>query len=307
MDRKRAAGERQEKEVAFQLRRGLDAKRYTVFHDLRLEHDGETAQIDHLVLHKYGFVIIESKSIAGEVKVNDHGEWSRSYNGAWSGMPSPIKQAELQQYILKNFLEKHKKQLLGKLIGLQKAFGGRAYDILAAISSSAIFHRDSAPAAISDMVVKTEFLPDRIHDITRKYGTALLSLDAQPAFSKLELETVAAFLRGVEGGSPNAPGIDPLPDPVPPAPSDSQQRPCNVEPTTVGALLSCRKCGATTGLKGAYGKFGYYISCAACNTNTSMKGPCTSCGSPKTRVSKKGNDYTRSCEGCGGSLLLGTY
>lgn len=41
-----------------------------VINELKLEHQGERCQIDHLVLHPHGFVLIESKSISGEVKVN---------------------------------------------------------------------------------------------------------------------------------------------------------------------------------------------------------------------------------------------
>ncbi len=35
-----------------------------------------------------GFVLIESKSIKGEVKVNDLGEWTRSLSNKWSGSRS---------------------------------------------------------------------------------------------------------------------------------------------------------------------------------------------------------------------------
>lgn len=51
---------------------------------------GEYAQIDHLVVHPFRLVNIESKSIHGEVKVNGHGEWSRSYRGQWYGMPTGV-------------------------------------------------------------------------------------------------------------------------------------------------------------------------------------------------------------------------
>lgn len=93
-----AAGEQQEKDVAFYLRRAFkDDENILVLNDYRFTFNDEIAQIDHLVVHRAGFIIIESKSIYGEVKVNGHGEWSRSYKGNWSGMPSPIIQAELQK------------------------------------------------------------------------------------------------------------------------------------------------------------------------------------------------------------------
>ena len=95
------AGEKQEQDVAFFLRRAYkDDPKVYVFNDLRFEYNDEVAQIDHLILYPYGFVLIESKSITGEVKVNKEQEWTRSYNKQWSGMRSPIKQVELQEKLL---------------------------------------------------------------------------------------------------------------------------------------------------------------------------------------------------------------
>ena len=74
------AGIKQEQDVAFYLRRAYkDRDNVMVINDLRIEHDGEVAQIDHLIVYTYGFIVVESKSIRGEVNVNEHGEWTRSY------------------------------------------------------------------------------------------------------------------------------------------------------------------------------------------------------------------------------------
>ncbi len=66
-----------------------------VFNDIAFARSGEKAQIDHLVLHRFGFAIVESKSIAGTVEVNEHHEFVRTYDGKRSGMRSPIEQARL--------------------------------------------------------------------------------------------------------------------------------------------------------------------------------------------------------------------
>ncbi|NHI02261.1 nuclease-related domain-containing protein [Oceanimonas sp. MB9] len=119
-DPRRVAGDRQELDVAFYLRRAFkDDENILVLNDYRFSHLGETAQIDHLIVHRAGFIIVESKSIYGEVKLNSQGEWSRSNKGRWSGMPSPIIQAELQRDLLKAFLGAHVEQFLGTLLGVQ--------------------------------------------------------------------------------------------------------------------------------------------------------------------------------------------
>lgn len=97
-DIRQKAGDKQEQDVAFFLRRAYkDDPKVFVFNDLRFEFNEEVAQIDHLILYPYGFVLIESKSITGEVKVNTNQEWMRNYKHQWSGIRSPIKQVEARK------------------------------------------------------------------------------------------------------------------------------------------------------------------------------------------------------------------
>lgn len=86
------AGARAEAQMAFYLKRAFgDAKDVLVLHDLRLSNqDGsDAAQIDHLVLHTGGMVIIESKSVTSEVSINENHEFSRLWNGRWLCFASP--------------------------------------------------------------------------------------------------------------------------------------------------------------------------------------------------------------------------
>lgn len=106
------AGYEAEKQLAFYLDRAFREEAYIrIFHGLRLQRDVDVAQIDHLVLHRFGFVIIESKSISESVVVNEHGEFTRTYRGKRQGMPSPVKQAQLQTDLLSRLLNDHKKAL----------------------------------------------------------------------------------------------------------------------------------------------------------------------------------------------------
>src|SRR6266571_4206830 len=84
------AGRRAEEQMAHYLRREFkDDANMRVFHGLRLERDGDAAQIDHLILHRYGMIIVESKSVTTRIKTNELGEWTRWFNGGAKGMPSP--------------------------------------------------------------------------------------------------------------------------------------------------------------------------------------------------------------------------
>ena len=145
------AGDKQEKDVAFYLRRAFkDHPEVFIFNDLNIRFNSEHAQIDHLVLYKYGFILVESKSITGEVKVNQHEEWSRSYRSKWQGIPSPLKQVELQQELLKSFLNDSRNIILDKLFGLkQQSFTYRKFDSICAVSSNALINRESMPSKVS--------------------------------------------------------------------------------------------------------------------------------------------------------------
>ncbi len=315
-------GHKQEQDVAFHLRREFgDSEQVRIIHDLVIEHGGERAQIDHLVIHPYGFIIIESKSIVGEVQVNAEGEWSRSYKGNWSGMPSPIRQAELQQDLLKALLSDHVEQLLGKLLGIQTQIGGREWRTLCAVSSTAILHREKMPRGVADKVVKTEFVVKKAKELIGSLRGGLLK--GRPWFSMQELENIGTFLLAhtaalqaeLEKPAQATPPDEPAPSAAPvtePAPQSYAVTPesAPAEPPVDTAaptekLLTCKQCGEADNLTGMYGQYGYYVRCGSCSTNTTMKQPsCPACGWKSVRVSKDGPSYTAACRKCDHQYLV---
>lgn len=78
-------------DAAYQLDSDLkDNRHWAVIHDLRLDIEGQVAQIDHLVISSTLEVFVcESKSCTGGVKVNDHGEWTTFRDRRPIGIPSP--------------------------------------------------------------------------------------------------------------------------------------------------------------------------------------------------------------------------
>ncbi len=321
-DARQAAGDRQEQDVAFYLRRAFkDDENILVLNDYRFTHNGETAQIDHLIVHRTGFLVIESKSIYGEVKVNAQGEWARSYKGQWAGMPSPIRQALLQMELLRDFLGANVEHFLGKMLmgRVQQKVRFREWNVLCTVSSSCILHRKGMPSDLSKKVIKSEFVADEIKKIG---GFSRLSsaFSGKPAFSLEEMETIGAFLLNhyQSGTGPN-PQTDNLTSaplqtsepvlsaevavPVLPSQTDSAAASAQVEdaPATYSAEadvigLACKKCGSEQGLTAMYGQYGYYVKCGQCGTNTSMKTACPECNSSKTRVRKRGDEYWLQCE-----------
>ncbi|MCK4742891.1 MAG: NERD domain-containing protein [Sulfuriflexus sp.] len=79
---------------------------WVVIHDLRIEHDGDVAQIDHLVIGRaLDIYVIESKNFTSGVAISDEGDFSYFYKGKPYAIPSPIEQNARHIQLLNHFLE----------------------------------------------------------------------------------------------------------------------------------------------------------------------------------------------------------
>ncbi|MGY3569347.1 nuclease-related domain-containing protein [Vibrio paucivorans] len=296
---KKQLGDQVESDVAFYLKRQFsDRSDVLVFNDLRIQHKSEFAQIDHLVIYKKGFILIESKSIKGTVKINKQLEWQRTVRGRWAGMPSPITQAELQAKLLKELLNENAESILAKIlvVVLQGYFGGRCWDILCAASNDAIIDRNHIPPKLSPQIVKAEMIGKRVKEIISSNSNIL---KPNPSFSSSELKNIKYFLLGAHKPlSPNQKQDNAKLDESAPH-SERILAEGTQYPNTkkVFSWFQCKKCQSNNTLP-KYGKYGYYVTCSDCDTNTSMAQTCSSCGDKNTRVSKRKDVYTVGCK-CG--------
>jgi hypothetical protein len=301
-----------------------------VLNDLRLEKGQDAAQIDHLLLHRWGLVIIESKSVTDSVYVNEHGEWSRQWNGRREGMPSPVLQAERQARFLRLYLEDHVETLLPKMLGvLQKRFGSMPVDVLVAISDKGIINR--AKGIDLPNVMKADQITDAARALYEKHrkGSSIFSMDFNEGYSlsTAEVGRIAAFLREhhrpIHPQSPPE-AVSPLQvrESIAPTPiwSDGDHaqslrphRPVSDRPMvadfvpvpkpapsatgeTFSAMHTCRKCGSRH-LAIVYGKYGYYFKCGACDGNTPIRPDCAQCA-VREKIRKDGNQFFAECPTC---------
>ncbi|MGK0272189.1 MAG: hypothetical protein ACI88H_002855 [Cocleimonas sp.] len=313
------AGLKQEQNVAFFLRRAFkDHPEVLVINDFKFSFNDETAQIDHLIVYPYGFVLIESKSIKGHVKVNKQQEWTRSYSKQWSGMPSPIKQVELQQDLFHELLDHHRLEIIGKFMGIKQGFGGRCWNHLCVVSSDAIIDRNTMPKKVSDKLVKSEFLVDiviEIMNLKNKFMRVVNLADSRPYFNQKELDSIGQFIINQHidsNGQPAeitpkvaltttvAPTVSqPMLVPVAQTPQPLKHPDIPAETTTdIQIILSCKHCGESNNIIPMYGKFGYYIKCNQCTKNTPMKQACPKCQSKNTKVKKQKETYSLNCQEC---------
>jgi len=94
-----------------------DSKSWALIHDLRLEHNGVVAQIDHLLISRMlDIYVIETKSFSSGVLISDEGDFSYYYNNKPCPIASPITQNEQYIKLLDHFL--NDKNLYPKRLGV---------------------------------------------------------------------------------------------------------------------------------------------------------------------------------------------
>ncbi len=112
------AGAKGEKEAAYHIDfRWKDGKNSVVIHDLRIEHAGRVAQIDHLILNRtLDCHVLESKAFGSGVRISESSEWEVRTRYGWRGIPSPVEQNRRHIEVLESYIRDH--QLAPKRLGL---------------------------------------------------------------------------------------------------------------------------------------------------------------------------------------------
>ena len=332
------AGAEAERQMAHYLHRAFkEDPEVHVLHGLRLEdreepeQDGSpgVCQIDHLLVHRWGMFIIESKSVAEEVRVRPDGsggdEWSRTYRGKETGMASPIRQARRQSEFLRRFLQRHREKLVGRVpIGLrtiakvvggtdQRGFMHAPIQLMIAVSDKGRIRRfdgwkePSKPFRV--FVTKADLVPEKIGQELERHRKAAGLLSIRPTGEyglwSMEAQEAAGVAEFLAARHVDRSGASPAQ--LSQAARNHSRRPSRGEPDRANgtAEAACKHCGVKD-LTASWGKFGYYWRCGVCGKNTAMPKVCSVCGTEGRRgngirVRKEGVNYFRDCEACGTS------
>jgi hypothetical protein len=317
--RRRKAGLKGEAESAYLINFEFGKSRnWAVIHDLRLEHDGRVAQIDHLLINRWmDIYVLESKHFHAGFKITEDGEFLQwnDYKRTYTGMPSPLEQNERHIAVLREVVAQ---------IDLPTRLGIRIAPAFVPLILIAPRARIDRPKEFdSSRVIKADQLKKQIwKDIDDENPILGLLKTAAKIVSRETVEYVASQLAmkhkplgrhpgntrsNIAPGTPmalaNATGpkgrIEPTLEPEtvrsrPPIKSDDPVS----NRTSTASPPSCKACHAGTGSI-LHGKFGYYFKCSACGANTNMRFTCQPGHNP--RVRKERNDFYRECAECGTS------
>lgn len=111
------SGYEAEKENAYYLNFELEKSKHIILlHDIRLEHDGRTAQFDHLLINRFGIELLETKSSKGTMTINDDGSINLKNGKYTNTFPNPLEQSKRHAAVLKEFIAAS--ELLSKRIDI---------------------------------------------------------------------------------------------------------------------------------------------------------------------------------------------
>lgn len=181
-DKYEKAGRNAEESIAFYLKRFFeDEENILILNGIRWETADDAAQIDHLIIHEYGLILVECKSVSGKIQLLDDGQWVRWYNDKSQGMKSPITQVKMQA----TFFRKQ----LSKVVKQKGTFDHVPFDVLVALSDQGHFLPPKNSPRPNE-VCKADQVAEKIHEIINQYKDQ----QEPPTFSTNNLNTLAKFL-----------------------------------------------------------------------------------------------------------------
>lgn len=144
-----------------------------VIHDLYLEDNGLTAQIDFLIITRKRNFIIECKNLIGNIEINTAGDFIRTmqFNGKFKkeGIYSPITQNKRHLDLLKQLGAKSKTNILTKAI-FEKHFCDLYRPVVVLANPKTIINVKYAKKEVKDQVIKADQLIDYIKKVNNDPG-----------------------------------------------------------------------------------------------------------------------------------------
>jgi len=184
-----------EEAVAFELNNSYLP--IIVLHDLRLEHEGLSAQIDYLIITTKFCLIVECKNLFGNLEVNSRGEFIRelAFNGhrKKEGIYSPVTQNVRHMEMIKVLRLANKKNPLMRA-ALEKSFGDFHRSVIVLANPKTVINLKRAPKEIKDQIIRGDQLIAHIKKLLRE--------NKELASSEKDMYEMADFFVGLHKENP---------------------------------------------------------------------------------------------------------
>ncbi|MEO2512918.1 HRDC domain-containing protein [Clostridium tertium] len=169
-------GEFGEKNIAFELKNsGIPMY---ILHDICLETNELSAQIDYIVVTRKVIFIIECKNLIGNIEINSQGNFIRTYNFNGKlikeGIYSPITQNERHLEVLKRIKKESKSNFISKML-FDKYFNDNYKSLVVLANPKTVLNSRNAKKEIKDKVIKADQLINYIKEVNSKSDLMSLS------------------------------------------------------------------------------------------------------------------------------------
>ena len=184
-----------EESVAFELNNSYLP--IIVLHDLRLEHEGLTAQIDYLIITTKFCLVVECKNLFGNLEVNNRGEFIREldFNGKRKkeGIYSPVTQNTRHMEMIKQLRLANKRNPLMRA-ALEKYFDDFYRSVIVLANPKTVINLKHAPKNVKDQIIRSDQLID--------YIKRLIRASKESSSSEKEMYEMADFFAGLHKENP---------------------------------------------------------------------------------------------------------
>ena len=184
-----------EENVAFELNNSYLP--IIVLQDLRLEHDGLSAQIDYLIITTKFCLVVECKNLFGNLEVNSRGEFIREldFNGKRKkeGIYSPVTQNVRHMEMIKALRLGNKRNPLMR-VALDKSFGELHKSVIVLANPKTVINLKQAPKEIKDQIIRSDQLIAHIKKLLRE--------NKDLASSEKDMYEMADFFVGLHKENP---------------------------------------------------------------------------------------------------------
>lgn len=158
-----------------------------VLHDIYLEHNGLTAQIDYLIITRHHVFVIECKNLYGNIEINNTGDFIRTIPDGKrtkrEGIYSPITQNRRHLELIKQ-IRSEEKNVITKLL-FEKTFYSTYTSVVVLANPKTVLLAKYAKKEVRDQVIRADQLVAYIR-------RADASADSIPMSDK-DMEELAAF------------------------------------------------------------------------------------------------------------------
>ncbi len=296
------SGDRNEQNSAYYLDFSYkDSLNWALIHDLRIEHRGRVAQIDHLLINRFLDVyVLESKNYYYGIKITEEGEFLVWSGKGYQAIESPFEQNQRHIQALQSSIAD--RNLGPKRLGFAIPISFR--NVVLVSPTSNVLKPKAATFDLSPVIKADAFVSVVVKSMEKKSiieAPKLVGSDTLRDFSEklARLHRPGSIDYAAKFGISNTDTINIIQVPtIVASPASPEYSSAAHESTDV---VACRKCNSPK-LEIMYGKFGYYFKCGVCDGNTPIKIACGTAGHNE-RIRKDGKNFFRECSDCGSSSV----